>query len=64
MIVSLFKIYLLVSECTVQVIHLRPKSNWLCLRRFMSQSVSGLGNVAIYNPLDQQEKAGDLTGSN
>lgn len=58
MIVNPFKIYLLVSECTMQVSHLKPKSRWLCSGRLY---VPSLGNMVICNPLDQKQ-VGDLIG--
>lgn len=63
MIANLFKIYLLGSECIVQVTHLKPKSKWLCPRRVYIPEYTQSRQHTMCNPLDQLQKAGDLNGS-
>lgn len=58
MIANLFKMYLLVTECTVWVTHVKPESRWLCLMVYPV-----LGDIAVCSPLDQQQTVGDFPGS-
>lgn len=46
MVASLLKMYLQVSESTMQVMHLKPESRRLCPEGFMSQGVPSLGDRA------------------
>lgn len=63
MIANLFKIYLLVSECTVQVTHLKQKSKQLCPRRVYIPECTQSRQHTMCNPLDRQQTVENLTGS-